>query len=149
MAWLWRSGCRALYTDIEYECHLSCLQAGAAEREPGSRVKHGPGVVARLLLLEPNTQGKQTLDESKPPQRRVHAHAYVGRRQPNTAMESYNLKTASTYINNLLLSRGLLRNGKPIEFAHPSRGEGGKEATMAQIINLIHDLILKRDVCWP
>ncbi|EUC47808.1 hypothetical protein COCMIDRAFT_89253 [Bipolaris oryzae ATCC 44560] len=60
-------------------------------------------------------------------------------------MESYNLKTASTYINNLLLSRGLLRNGKPIEFAHPSRGEGGKEATMAQIINLIHDLILKRD----
>lgn len=64
-------------------------------------------------------------------------------------MESYNLKTASTYINNLLLSRGLLRNGKPIEFAHPSRGEGGKEATMAQIINLIHDLILKRDVCWP
>ncbi|USP79088.1 hypothetical protein yc1106_06362 [Curvularia clavata] len=60
-------------------------------------------------------------------------------------MESHSLKTASTYINNLLLSRGLLRNGKPIEFAHPSRGEGGKEATMAQIINLIHDLILKRD----
>ncbi|KAF1935821.1 hypothetical protein EJ02DRAFT_428055 [Clathrospora elynae] len=60
-------------------------------------------------------------------------------------MESYNLKTASTYINNLLLARGLLRNGKPIEFAHPSRGEGGKEVTMAQIINLIHDLILKRD----
>ncbi|RYN97586.1 hypothetical protein AA0119_g7260 [Alternaria tenuissima] len=60
-------------------------------------------------------------------------------------MDSYNLKTASTYINNLLLARGLLRNGKPIEFAHPSRGEGGKEATMAQIINLVHDLILKRD----
>ncbi|KAL6708911.1 hypothetical protein ACN47E_002318 [Coniothyrium glycines] len=60
-------------------------------------------------------------------------------------MESYNLKTASTYINNLLLARGLLRNGKPIEFAHPSRGEGGKEVTMAQIINLVHDLILKRD----
>jgi hypothetical protein len=63
-----------------------------------------------------------------------------------TTMDSYNLKTASTYINNLLLARGLLRNGKPIEFAHPSRGEGGKEATMAQIINLVHDLILKRDV---
>ncbi|KAI4953606.1 hypothetical protein J4E91_002454 [Alternaria rosae] len=60
-------------------------------------------------------------------------------------MDSYNLKTASTYINNLLLARGLLRNGTPIEFAHPSRGEGGKEATMAQIINLVHDLILKRD----
>lgn len=58
-----------------------------------------------------------------------------------------NLKTAATYVNNLLLARGLLRNGKPIEFAHPSRGEGGKEATMAQIINLIHDLILRRDVC--
>ncbi|KAJ4982936.1 nima interactive protein [Stagonosporopsis vannaccii] len=60
-------------------------------------------------------------------------------------MESYNLKTAATYINNLLLARGLLRDGKSIEFAHPSRGEGGKEATMAQIINLVHDLILKRD----
>lgn len=61
-------------------------------------------------------------------------------------MDSYNLKTASTYINNLLLARGLLRDGKPIEFVHPSRGEGGKEVTMAQIINLVHDLILKRDV---
>lgn len=61
-------------------------------------------------------------------------------------MESYNLKTAATYINNLLLARGLLRDGKGIEFAHPSRAEGGKEATMAQIINLVHDLILKRDV---
>jgi hypothetical protein len=61
-------------------------------------------------------------------------------------MDTYNLKTASTYINNLLLARGLLRNGKPIEFAHPSRGVVPKEATMAQIINLVHDLILKRDV---
>ncbi|KAF2662619.1 hypothetical protein K491DRAFT_764323 [Lophiostoma macrostomum CBS 122681] len=60
-------------------------------------------------------------------------------------MESFNLKTASIYINNLLLARGLLRDGKPIEFAHPSRGEGGKEVTMAHIINLVHDLILKRD----
>jgi len=59
---------------------------------------------------------------------------------------SFNLKTASEYINNLLLARGLLRDGKKIQFAHPSRGEGGKEATMAQIINLVHDLILKRDV---
>ncbi|KAF2127969.1 hypothetical protein P153DRAFT_386946 [Dothidotthia symphoricarpi CBS 119687] len=60
-------------------------------------------------------------------------------------METYNLKTASAYINNLLLARGLLRDGKSIEFAHPSRAEGGKEVTMAQIINLVHDLILKRD----
>lgn len=59
---------------------------------------------------------------------------------------TFNLKTASEYINNLLLARGLLRDGKKIQFAHPSRGEGGKEATMAQVINLVHDLILKRDV---
>jgi hypothetical protein len=59
--------------------------------------------------------------------------------------ESYNLKTASSYVNNLLLARGLLRDGVPIEFAHPSRGQGGKDITMAQIINLVHDLILKRD----
>ncbi|KAK7186346.1 nima interactive protein [Paraphaeosphaeria sporulosa] len=58
---------------------------------------------------------------------------------------TFNLKTASEYINNLLLARGLLRDGKKIQFAHPSRGEGGKEVTMAQIINLVHDLILKRD----
>ncbi|KAH7086494.1 Afadin and alpha-actinin-binding-domain-containing protein [Paraphoma chrysanthemicola] len=60
-------------------------------------------------------------------------------------MEAHNLKTASAYINNLLLARGLLRDGKAIEFAHPSRGQGGKEQTMAHIINLVHDLILKRD----
>ncbi|KAF2139917.1 uncharacterized protein K452DRAFT_274463 [Aplosporella prunicola CBS 121167] len=59
--------------------------------------------------------------------------------------DPYSLKSASTYLNNLLLARGLLRNGKPVEFAHPSKGEGGKEATMAQIINVVHDLILRRD----
>lgn len=61
-------------------------------------------------------------------------------------MDTFNLKTASTYVNNLLLARGLLRNGKSIEFARPSKGEGGTEATMAQVINLVHDLILRRDV---
>jgi len=61
-------------------------------------------------------------------------------------MEAHNLKTASAYINNLLLARGLLRDGKAIEFAHPSRGAGVKEQTMAHIINVVHDLILKRDV---
>ncbi|OCK85870.1 hypothetical protein K432DRAFT_377252 [Lepidopterella palustris CBS 459.81] len=60
-------------------------------------------------------------------------------------MDAFNLKTASTYINNLLLARGLLRDGKAIEFARPSKAEGGKEVTMAQIINLVHDLILRRD----
>jgi hypothetical protein len=61
-------------------------------------------------------------------------------------MDPANLSTASHYVNNLLLSRGLLRNGTPIEFARPSKGEGGKEATMAEIINLVHDLVLRRDV---
>jgi hypothetical protein len=61
-------------------------------------------------------------------------------------MDAFNLKTASVYLNNLLLARGLLRNGKSIEFARPKNGEGGSEATMAQIINLVHDMILRRDV---
>lgn len=61
-------------------------------------------------------------------------------------MDSFNLKTASTYVNNLLLARGLLHNGVHIEFARPSKGEGGAEATMARIINLVHDMILRRDV---
>ncbi|OJD35756.1 nima interactive protein [Diplodia corticola] len=60
-------------------------------------------------------------------------------------MDPQNLKSASSYLNNLLLARGLLRNGKPVEFAHPSKGEGGKHETMAQIINLVHDLVLRRD----
>ena len=63
-----------------------------------------------------------------------------------STMESQNLRTASSYINNLLLSRGLLRNGVPIEFARPDKAEGGMDATMAKIINLVHDFILRRDV---
>ncbi|KAF4548677.1 Hypothetical protein D9617_26g078900 [Elsinoe fawcettii] len=55
------------------------------------------------------------------------------------AMESETLVTASTYVNNLLLARGLLRNGKNVDFAKPTR------ETRAQIINLVHDLLLKRD----
>ena len=61
-------------------------------------------------------------------------------------MDKQNLNTASTYINNLLLSRGLLRDGNPIEFARPSKVEGGASTTMAKIINLVHDMILRRDV---
>ncbi|KAF2157755.1 hypothetical protein K461DRAFT_309801, partial [Myriangium duriaei CBS 260.36] len=55
------------------------------------------------------------------------------------AMDSDTLLTASTYLNNLLLARGLLRNSKAIDFAKPAR------ETRAQIINLVHDLLLKRD----
>lgn len=62
-------------------------------------------------------------------------------------MDPQNLHTASLYVNNLLLSRGLLRDGTPLEFAKPSKGEGGSNATMAQIITLVHDLVLRRDVC--
>ena len=61
-------------------------------------------------------------------------------------MESKSLQTASSYINNLLLSRGLLRNGLPIDFAEPARTVEGADATMAKIMNLVHDLILRRDV---
>ena len=61
-------------------------------------------------------------------------------------MDSRNLHTASSYINNLLLSRGLLRNGAPIELAQPAKAEGGVDATMAKVMNLVHDLILRRDV---
>lgn len=49
------------------------------------------------------------------------------------------LRTATTYLNNLLLARGLLRNGDPIDFVKPSK------ESRAQIINLVHDLILRED----
>ncbi|CAF9935604.1 MAG: hypothetical protein ALECFALPRED_006493 [Alectoria fallacina] len=60
-------------------------------------------------------------------------------------MDTQSRRTASTYINNLLLSRGLLRNGTPIEFATPENAEGGLDATMGQVMNLVHDLVLRRD----
>jgi hypothetical protein len=61
-------------------------------------------------------------------------------------MESDNLRTASLYINNQLLSRGLLRNGQNIDFACPEKGEGGVEGTMGAIMKIVNDLILRRDV---
>jgi len=61
-------------------------------------------------------------------------------------MEPHNLQAASTYINNLLLARGLLKNGKPIDFARPEEGPGGTDGTMARIINLVNDLVVRRDV---
>ncbi|KAL2010938.1 hypothetical protein VTN00DRAFT_3656 [Thermoascus crustaceus] len=60
-------------------------------------------------------------------------------------MEQHNLQAASTYINNLLLARGLLKNGKPIDFAAPENGSGGTDETMARIINLVNDLVVRRD----
>jgi hypothetical protein len=61
-------------------------------------------------------------------------------------METQNLQAASTYVNNLLLARGLLKSGQAIDFANPDNHEGGTDATMAQIINLVNDLVLRRDV---
>lgn len=74
------------------------------------------------------------------------ASAANSHRTVNPKMESQSLRTASTYVNNLLLSRGLLRGGISIEFASPIKAEGGLDRTMAQILNLVHDLILRRDV---
>lgn len=63
-------------------------------------------------------------------------------------MEADNLKTASAYINNQLLSRGLLRDGQSIDFARPKDGHGGTSGTMARVMSVINDLILRRDVCY-
>ena len=62
------------------------------------------------------------------------------------AMDLQNLQTASHYLNNLLLARGLLRDAIPLDFANPGAAKGGLETTMAQIIRLVHDLVLRRDV---
>lgn len=62
-------------------------------------------------------------------------------------MTTENLRTASLYINNQLLSRGLLRDGEVIDFTNPGAGEGGTSATMGRIIAVVNDLILRRDVC--
>ena len=64
-----------------------------------------------------------------------------------TATMTENLRTASLYINNQLLSRGLLRDGETIDFTNPSAGQGGTTATMGRVIAIVNDLILRRDVC--
>lgn len=63
-------------------------------------------------------------------------------------IDTDNLRTASLYINNQLLSRGLLRDGQNIDFADPEAG-AGLQATMGKIIGVVNDLILRRDVCVP
>jgi predicted nuclease with TOPRIM domain len=60
-------------------------------------------------------------------------------------MDSHSLESASAYLNNLLLARGLLRNGKAIDFARSDGASGGSESTPAKIINLVHDMVLRRD----
>ncbi|KAK6846052.1 NIMA interactive protein [Apiospora arundinis] len=60
-------------------------------------------------------------------------------------IESDNLRTASLYINNQLLSRGLLRDGQNIDFADPEDSPGGLQDTMGRIMGVVNDLILRRD----
>ena len=60
-------------------------------------------------------------------------------------MASQSLHSASAYLNNLLLARGLLNDGKSINFAEPTDSAGSTDATMSRIINLVHDLVLRRD----
>lgn len=59
-----------------------------------------------------------------------------------------NMRTASLYINNQLLSRGLLRDGQRIDFANPDNNNGGADATMGMIMSIVNDLILRRDVSY-
>jgi len=61
-------------------------------------------------------------------------------------IESENLRTASLYINNQLLSRGLLRDGHSIDFSHPGETDGEVADTMSRIMSVVNDLILRRDV---
>jgi hypothetical protein len=61
-------------------------------------------------------------------------------------IDTQNLRTASLYINNQLLSRGLLQDGQSIDFANPDKGTGDVSATMARIMGVVNDLILRRDV---
>ena len=61
-------------------------------------------------------------------------------------LDTDNLRTASLYINNQLLSRGLLKDGQNIDFDDPGRGGGDVTATMGRIMSVVNDLILRRDV---
>jgi len=56
-------------------------------------------------------------------------------------MDLGELKSASNYVNNQLAARGLLR-GLPIDFAKPTK----EVETPARIINLVHELVKRRDV---
>ncbi|KAF4972889.1 hypothetical protein FZEAL_9493 [Fusarium zealandicum] len=60
-------------------------------------------------------------------------------------IDTDNLRTASLYINNQLLSRGLLRDGQVIDFARSATGDDNAAATMGRIVSVLNDLILRRD----
>ncbi|KAK5945253.1 hypothetical protein PMZ80_002457 [Knufia obscura] len=67
-------------------------------------------------------------------------------------MPPSSLDGASKYLNNLLLARGFLQDGKAIDFAQlacdnteTKNGTFDRNATTARIVNLVHDLVLRRD----
>ncbi|RFN44357.1 hypothetical protein FIE12Z_11399 [Fusarium flagelliforme] len=60
-------------------------------------------------------------------------------------IDTDNLRTASLYINNQLLSRGLLRDGQSIDFAGAAFDGHDAAATMGRIVSVLNDLILRRD----
>ncbi|QPG97322.1 hypothetical protein C2857_006144 [Epichloe festucae Fl1] len=60
-------------------------------------------------------------------------------------IDTDNLRTASLYINNQLLSRGLLRDGDYIDFAGTRRSEEEDAEVSGRIISVLNDLILRRD----
>lgn len=55
------------------------------------------------------------------------------------------LSSASTYLNNLLVKGGLLKGGMTVPFHNPSAEDG----SITRIINLIHDLVMRREVQSP
>lgn len=61
-------------------------------------------------------------------------------------IDTDNLRTASLYINNQLLSRGLLKDGQNIDFADSINAGDDAAATMGRIMTIVNDLILRRDV---
>ncbi|KHN94302.1 Afadin/alpha-actinin-binding protein [Metarhizium album ARSEF 1941] len=60
-------------------------------------------------------------------------------------VDTESLRTASLYINNQLLSRGLLRDGDTIDFASAGKCSEDSAALSARIISILNDLIIRRD----
>lgn len=107
--------------------------------------------------VEPNTRAPNANTIVKPPptdhqtaESRVRndheCNRLPHRQQPPNMIISDNLRTASIYINNQLLSRGLLRDGDTIDFAYPGDNDDELAHTMGRIMGVVNDLILRRDV---
>lgn len=105
-------------------------------------------------LIKPTTASLCTISHQRRPKflrHRRKGHARDPRREHLsiavfTMIDTENLRTASLYINNQLLSRGLLRDGQSIDFANPGTDDAAASATMGRIVSVVNDLILRRDV---